>query len=479
VQAPKMRGQLIGRISGLYQELGRDSDALSWLHRAGEVFEQAGDVQGLATYYGGLGQALRVQKRLTDEISAYRKMLTLSEGRSFHRTAAAARLSLAKALRFRKEYDEARRLLDEAEAICEQYHFREIIPAIGSCRGKIEKKLEAGQAPSRSLGELLQNLGTLLAYRPERSIAYLPFWYFATQSELLAALRSGPDVSFMVVTDNVESFLRAAGRLGTVADNFLMVTTVEPSVIIEPCILAIPPTWTFPLGFPLLLMKKSVKVAEATEVEEDDGADDVPVLPRIRFVGPAGPMPLYVPVESKSETKGEGHMMALKALSLPQQAIDLMIRQSITTLIERRTLWMASPRCTSRDPFLTDLRVAHERGFFPVYLDRFPASEATTVCAAARVTVPGRADGGHAVDAEKWRRALLRIAALPKDEAQSRMLDLPDIFGAGEENEDEVMQIEVVLFEFEEVGKRVVQPAILVKLPKPASCSPIVGSGGR
>jgi tetratricopeptide (TPR) repeat protein len=137
LQAPKARGHLMGRISALYQELGHDVEALSWLHRAGEVFEKAGDVRGLANYYGSLGQTLRAQGRLTDEIATYRKTLALIEGRSFHHEAAGARISLATALRFRKEYGEAQRLLNEAEVICEQHKFDDMLSAIGSCRSNI------------------------------------------------------------------------------------------------------------------------------------------------------------------------------------------------------------------------------------------------------------------------------------------------------------------------------------------------------
>jgi tetratricopeptide (TPR) repeat protein len=154
VQAPKVRGQLMGRISALHQQLGQEVDAPSWLQRAGEVFEKSGDVHGLASYYGGLGETLRAQGRLTEEIAAYRKALGLVEGRSFHHTAAAARLSLASALRFRKQYGEAQRLLAEAEAICKRHSFDEMISAIGSCRSKIEHEVQAAQAPTRTLASI-------------------------------------------------------------------------------------------------------------------------------------------------------------------------------------------------------------------------------------------------------------------------------------------------------------------------------------
>jgi tetratricopeptide (TPR) repeat protein len=463
VQSPKVRGHLMGRISGLHQELGQDTEALSWLQRAGEVFEKAGDVRGLANYYGALGQTLRAQGRLDEEISVYRKALRLIEGRSFHHEAAGARLSLANALRFRKEYDEGQRLLSEAEAICEQYAFDDMISDIGSCRGKIEHEVQAAQAPTRSLPQLLESLGQLLAYKPDRRVGYLPFWYYAMQSELLKALRSGPDLSFMVVTDDVKAFMRLASTLHHVGDNFIMVTTVEPSVTIEPSVLAIPPTWEFPITFTFMLTKKRNGDA-AEESEAEDEQDDKP-LPRLRFVGPATRTPLFIPVEAKSDIEGEGHMVGLKASSLPQQAIDLMVAHPIEELVAQRAVWMAIPRHRSKDPFLTDLRVAHERAFLPVYMDGFPASDGATVCASVQVTIPESALKGQCLaDAGKWRRALLKIAKLPKEQAQLALLDLPEAFPRGDTGSSRSAQVVVALFEFPEIDTRVVQLAMHVRV---------------
>jgi hypothetical protein len=157
-------------------------------------------------------------------------------------------------------------------------------------------------------------------------------------------------------------------------------------------------------------------------------------------------------------------MVALKASFLPQQAIDLMIGQPIEELIAYRALWMAIPRHGSKDLFLTDLRIAHERAFFPVYLDRFPASDAATVCGTVRVTIPAKAlKGGSPTDANNWRRALLKIAKLPKEQAQSALLDLPEAFSPDDGGSGQAAHIDVALFEFLEIDAYIVQLAILVR----------------
>ena len=285
-QAPKRRGHLMGRISALHRKLGDSAESMSWLRRAGEVFETSGDVFGLANFYGSLAELHRADGRLDDEIEAYRKVLTLVEGRSFNHLAAGTRINLAAALRYRQAFTDAQKLLDEAEAISDRHHFSDFVGAIARNRSAIETDMAATQVPAHTLRELLNNFGQLLAYKPEHAVAYLAFWYFAWKTELLALLRSGPNLSLMVVTDDVGRFLRFAGRFAHLVDHFLMAGSGAPAIKAEPGVLAIPPDWLFPRSFPFIFARRNVP-AEAPKgrEEHDRAADDEP--PSVHLAGPA------------------------------------------------------------------------------------------------------------------------------------------------------------------------------------------------
>jgi hypothetical protein len=381
----------------------------------------------------------------------------------FHDLAAGIRIDLANALRFSREFSEAQRLLNEAEQICDRYQFKDMRSAIGRCRSKIERELQAAQAPTQTLPQLLDSLNQLLQYRPEHAAAYLPFWYFAFQSELLTAVRSGPSLSLMVVSNDVDRFMKFAGDFHHLADHFLMATSTQPTVTIEPSILSIPPTWLFPPTFTFVgIRKRSVESRTAEEKANAEQDDDAP--PRIRLTGPATAMPLYTFIKGKTNVEGEGQVMALSAPSLPQEAIDLMVHRPIDELIARRAVWLPSPRHSSIDQFLTDLRIGHERGFFPVYFERVPTSNAVTLCSAVQITVPEEVlKGGLPSMAEKWRRSLLKIAKLPKEEAILALLDMPDVVSSANRVDEAAIIIEVMLFEFTEIGERVLHPAILFR----------------
>jgi len=462
-QSPKQRGHLMGRISALYQELGERPEALSWLKKAGEVFEKSGDAFGLANFHGSLAEMHRAEGQLDDEIAAYRKVLSVIEGRSFHDLAAGTRINLAAALRYRREFGEAQKLLNEAEVLCDRHQFKDFIFAIARNRSDIEKELQAAQAPAHTLPQLLASFDQLLRYRPEYAVAYLPFWYFAWQTELLALLRSGPHLSFMVVTDDVERFMKFTAEFRHLANHFLMTTSRAPTIKVEAGVLPIPPTWLFPATFPFLAVKRDT--SESRPIEQDvwqEEEDDTP--PSFRLDGPATMLPLYMMIEAKSDVKGEGHVMALSAPYLPQEAIDLMIRRPARELIQRRAVWFATGRFASKDPFLTDLRIGHERGVFPVYFDCLPTSDAVAVCGGIQITIPSTfLSGNHPSMAAKWRRALLKLTKLPKGEAEAALLDLPEVFAGTDDHGVNSTQIEIRLFEFVEIGQRLFYPALLVR----------------
>ncbi|MBI2910395.1 MAG: tetratricopeptide repeat protein [Chloroflexi bacterium] len=461
-QFPKRRGHLMGRIGALYWECGERPEALSWLKKAGEVFQKSGDAFGLANFYGSLAEMHRAEGRLDDEIAAYREVLSVIEGRSFHDLAAGVRINLAAALRLRREFDEAQKLLNEAEVICERHRFKDFISAIARNRGAIEEQLQAAQAPAHTLPQLLGSLHQLVRYRPELAVAYLPFWYFAWKTELLALLRSGPHLTLMVVTDDVERFVKSAAKFRYLADHFLMTTSHAHTVRVEARVLPIPPTWQFPATFPLLFVKRGVPESGPTQLEApQDKGQDTP--PSVSLVGPATTLPPYMLVEAKSDVKGEGHMMALDETYLPQEAVDLMIHRPARELAKLHAMWMPARQSSSEDPFLTCLRFGLERGLFPVYFDHLPTSDAVAVCGGVQITIPAKLlSADRRSIAAKWRRALLKLTKLPKEEAQAALLDLPEVFGDASDHEANSTKIQVRLFEFNEIDRRIVYPALLV-----------------
>ena len=157
-------------------------------------------------------------------------------------------------------------------------------------------------------------------------------------------------------------------------------------------------------------------------------------------------------------------MMALSAPFLPPAAIDLMLRHSADELIRRRTVWFPILRSGSYDSFLTHLRVGFERCVFPVYLDHIPSSKEVAVCGGVEVFVPDTfSSRNHAPIAAKWRRAMMKLTTLPKDEAQAALHDIPEVFANITPNGGKQTRIEIRLFEFPEIDQKRIHPVFLIR----------------
>ncbi|HEV2864646.1 MAG TPA: TIR domain-containing protein [Pyrinomonadaceae bacterium] len=461
-QSPNRRGHLMGRISGLYREIGEEREALSWLKKSGEIFEKTGDAFALASFYESLAEMYREEGRQEEEIAAHRRALSVIEGRSFYRLTARTQINLAATLLHCREFREAEKLLTDAEALCDRHYFKDFIPVIARVRSEIKRESRASQAPTHTLTQMLESLRQLLEYRPEHAVSYLTFWYFAWNTELIALLRSGPHLSFMVVTDDVERFLNFAAKFRHLADHFLMTTSTSPTIKAEGGVLPIPPTWLFPAGFPFIGIKR--KTTESGPEKQEAERDEEEPPANYRLVGPATMLPPYMLVDAKSKVEGEGHIMALFAPYLPQEAIDLMIHRPVEELIQRRAVWCPTDRIISKDPFLTDLRIAYERRVFLVYFDHLPTSESVAICGGVEITIASTLLGEDRLPmAAKWRRALLKLITLSKSEAQTALLDLPEVFADADGQGSNTILIEVHLFEFSEAGQRLFCPVLLVR----------------
>src|SRR5262249_20699745 len=197
----------------LHYRLGERWDAVTWSRKASEIFKRVGDISGLASVTGSLADIHEAEGRFDDAIAGYRETLVLIDGRSFHRLAADTRIQLADILIRRKDLVEAGALLDVAELLCQRHRLRGSFSAIEKTRTALDVTREGGQAARHTLSELLASLQELVRHRPEHAVGYLDFWYYAWHAELMTVIRSGPTLTFMAVTDDIDQFLQLATKL--------------------------------------------------------------------------------------------------------------------------------------------------------------------------------------------------------------------------------------------------------------------------
>jgi tetratricopeptide (TPR) repeat protein len=239
----KSRGHLMGFIGELYRKSGDRHQSLSWLKKAGDVFNNSGDILGLARYYLSLGGFYHSEHKLDEAAAAYRTALVTMEGRSSPFLAASIRISFAAALELQRNFSEAQQLLREAQALCIQHRLDNLMPKIAQNFDNIERELQSAQVSSYTLPQLISNLHQLLRFSTKHSVDYLLFWYYAWNTELRALLRSSHQLSLMVVTDDVARFMEFAGTFTHLYDHVLLASCSAPAVDSRREIIPIPLDW--------------------------------------------------------------------------------------------------------------------------------------------------------------------------------------------------------------------------------------------
>src|SRR6267378_607643 len=138
------------------------------------------------------------------------------------------------------------------------------------------------------------------------------------------------------------------------------------------------------------------------------------------------------------------------------ELLPRLIHRPMQELIERHAIFLPTDRFKKdENRFLIDLRIAHERGLFPLYFGSPPYSDAAAVCGGLEIIVSNKVlSGDHPGTASKWRRALLKLTKVSKEAAQSALLDLPEAFGSADDGEAATARIEIRLFEFSNLGRQ-------------------------
>ena len=98
-----------------------------------------------------------------------------------------------------------------------------------------------------------------------------------------------------------------------------------------------------------------------------------------------------------------------------------------------------------------------------MYLGNPPTSDVVVACGGVEIAVPNNfLNGNLPSTASRWRRALLKLTKVPKEEAQSALLDLPEVFADTDAAEADTTRIEIRLFEFNDIGGKSFHPVLVV-----------------
>ena len=394
-----------------------------------------------------------ITKDRTKQASAYRSLLNLPDSNGANRAEAYTVLIYA-AIR-RKAFEEAEHHIECLEKLAGERHNAHRV--VHDCRVALKHAKLARRGSSFSLKELLHDLDQLLQVNEKLPRTVLGFWYFLWVHELTNLLRSGPKLTIMTVGPNAADFLAFVQRYDDLSDYFLMANFSQPSLRPEDRILSLPENWQFPDSFEYVAFtgdgrfwrtqkEKPLLYPETTEPKPISGSM-LPFIPAF-----LDSMPDYTLINDE----GKEGIYACKPFTLQVEGATLMLETPIAELIQRRALWAPIDAYRREDKLLSVLGLSRDRGYVPVFFERWPLSDQVEKKASLSIVVPKK---NNQQIVRRLRAILLRILQAPTNAIPS-LHELSSLVD-GSHQPGELTQLEIALFEFGGQGPAL-HPAILV-----------------
>ncbi|MCX6927551.1 MAG: tetratricopeptide repeat protein, partial [Verrucomicrobia bacterium] len=366
------RAFLMGRIGSLHQRLRLWEEALVWFVRAKEIFEEIGDIAGLASCYGSFAEIRHEQDKPQEELEAYRAILRLVSGKPIPRLVAGTKINMGVHLMRNGSFREAQRLFQEAAEVCRRHHLHEFDDAVEANLKRVEHWIEAYKPAAMDFPQLIRELHELVAFFPEAKDSLLRFWYYCRDAELHANCRSMLGLKFYIVEDDTQCFLELVDRLAAYSDLALQAVNT-----------------TFPgWGMDLVPYPKDrhlpERVAQTRVKRTADGQTFV------SFVRGSFHSPYCVTSdEASSKTTGNsGWVIVGRARGLPPQSHELMLGLAADQIVAKRVLFFPFERRDDPLKLSNDLQLAKAQSLIPLYLGRLPESDEVESVAQVAILVP-------------------------------------------------------------------------------------------
>ena len=414
-QVKGRRAFLIGRIGSLYQQSGNLEEALNWFTRAKQLFEEIGDIAGVANCLGSFAEIMRKQNNPNEELKIYRQILNLAQGKPMPHLVAGTKINMGVCLMENGSFREAKQSFEEADEICRKYHLHEFEDSVRGNLERVSHWIEAHKPAAMDFSQLVRELHELVAFFPEAKDSILRFWYYVRDTELHSNCRSQSGLKLFVVEDDTKMFLHLAEKLAPYLDLALQAVNVEfPGWGIDA--VPYPKDKAFPNRVAIAGVKKDMPIGG--------------VEPQyVQFIHGALHWPYIVTSdEAKSKITGNiGCIIAGRAKGLPPQAHELMLGLKQEEIITKKVLFFPFERPADESRLLDDLRLAKEQTLIPFYNERLPESDEVEVLTSTELKFPiisSTATDKNRRQVAQTKRKLVRLLSLKDQEAVAMLTEI-------------------------------------------------------
>jgi tetratricopeptide (TPR) repeat protein len=409
-QVKAQRAFVMGRIGSLYQRMRGWNDALNWLTQAKQVFEEIGDVSGIANCLGSIAEIKRATNLPHEELEAYRQILSLVEGKPLPELVATTKNNMAHRLMEQGFLREAQQHLIEASNVCLSHKLSDLHRHVLRNLDRVEHYIEAQKPPAMSFSDLVHELHELVRFFPEAKDSILRFWYYSRDAELHSNCRSVLGVKLLIAENDTQKFLALVSKLSAYSDlNLQVVSTEYPGFGID--FVPFPHDKVLPNK---IALPRVTTHGDINYVRFERGSMDSP----------------YALTGDSATSKATGNTAVVlfgHARGLPPEANKLMLDLSEKEILSRKVLFFPVERANAHSRLLNDLRIAKDQRLIPVYYQRLPVSEEVDALASIKLLFPvisSLGDGGTQRGVGRVKRKLIQILSLSSEDPVSALTDI-------------------------------------------------------
>jgi tRNA A-37 threonylcarbamoyl transferase component Bud32/tetratricopeptide (TPR) repeat protein len=421
IEAALAHTEVRGRRAVLMQRLGslcgyRENvrQARLWFERALHEFEAIGDVSGVARCMSAIAGAARIDHAPSEAAAVLERIIEFTKTLPLYHERAAALHDLARLrLSLYNDVAAARRYLDDAQALVEEYGLRDLKNGIRQLSEVVEHAERLDQPHDRDLAALVAELQAWCDRFPSDRDAIVPLWYYLHRTDLWAITRAMLGIKFLIRCEQRDAFDTTAAALLSQGDLFVF----GPSFALQQQ----PQTELIPCGHDLLFPPHlSVAFLKRNDGDEESAPDPSAIAQAyVKLLRDQA----YIGVPFEDAPAGPGLSILGRHLRLPQAISDLMLDPSMLSK-KQVCLPVGSGSIVldgreEKPPSLHHVMIgAWENGFMPLFLEQLPDVGDVKVVASTPVTIGCVTADRAGATKNEWMRLLNDCPVTPREALQ-------------------------------------------------------------
>jgi tetratricopeptide (TPR) repeat protein len=357
IESDERKAYLIGTIGHYHELLGNHHEALQYLSKAKTIYEQKQSISGIARCLGEMARIYHLQKRGNEAFNTLRAMKKIVDGSTNYELIAGSAISLGNYQLELGNHQEAKVLFQEAEFLNKKYnlHFTKEVKKLSN---EIYDTEEINQPSEISFEELLNDLFEFISQFPEAKDGIFRMWFYCRKQELFSNIKSLHGIKLMICEDDISLFSNCAKKFHYLTDISLQVVNDDfPDAAME--FVPFPHDKKF---YPNMAVPTGKYVNGVLHFNMNGALES-------RYTVCAGD------IVTSELTGKKGSPVMGWSTGLPPQAHNLILNSNAKKLLREKVFFFPHERHKANDKLLSDLHIAKEYEFLPVYISELPYSK--------------------------------------------------------------------------------------------------------